>query len=214
MEAPIRTIIYEDNSELREGMAALLRATPQIELAGAFPNCRDIAQELRVLRPNVVLMDIEMPEVDGIEGTAIAKKTLPEAQVLMLTVFEDEERLFAALRQGASGYLLKETPPWEIIDAIVDVHRGGSPMTGRIARKVLAFFREKEKNSGPQYNISPREYDILRCLVEGRSYKEVAAQLFISVETVRSHIRHIYEKMQVHSKTEAVLKTLREGLLD
>jgi DNA-binding NarL/FixJ family response regulator len=156
-----------------------------------------------------------MPGRTGIEATPVVKALRPEAQVLMLTVFEDEDKIFQAIRNGASGYLLKRTPPTEIIAAIHDVHRGGSPMTSSIARRVLQFFQQQPANHQPKqdYDLSPRELDILKSLVKGYSYKLIADEHFISIDTVRSHIRHIYEKLQVNSKTEAVLKALKERIV-
>jgi DNA-binding NarL/FixJ family response regulator len=159
-------------------------------------------------------MDIDLPGISGIEAVAIVKAISPSTQALMLTVFDDEERIFQAIRNGASGYLLKHTPPSEIIEAVFDVHRGGSPMTANVARKVLKFFQRAPSEKAPIYNLSPRESDILRGLMKGFSYKLIAADLDISIDTVRTHIRHIYDKLQVNSKTEAVLKAIRERLIE
>ncbi len=213
MEKKIRVIVFEDNRDLREGMTFLLQATEGLELAGAFADCRDLNTQIAALHPDVVLMDIDMPGLTGIEATPLVKALQPETQVVMLTVFEDEEKIFQAIRNGASGYLLKRTPPGEVIQAIFDVHRGGSPMTASVARKVLHYFREPAQVAVPDYQLSPRELDILKGLVKGYSYKLIADELFISIDTVRSHIRHIYEKLQVNSKTEAVLKAIREKLV-
>ncbi len=133
MEKPIRVLVFEDNRDLREGMTFLLQATPRLELAGAFADCRDLKTQIPALQPDVVLMDIDMPGLTGIEATPVVKALCPEAQVVMLTVFEDEDKIFQAIRNGASGYLLKRTPPGEIIQAIFDVHQGGSPMTASVA---------------------------------------------------------------------------------
>lgn len=214
-EQKIRILLYEDNRDLREGMTFLLQATPTLELAGAFPDCSNVEMQVPGLKPDVILMDIDMPGRSGIEATPIVKTLRPEVQVLMLTVFEDEDKIFQAIRNGASGYLLKRTPPTEIIAAIHDVHRGGSPMTSSIARRVLQFFQQQPASNQPQpdYDLSPRELDILKSLVKGYSYKLIAGEHFISIDTVRSHIRHIYEKLQVNSKTEAVLKALKERIV-
>lgn len=213
----IKIVYYEDNRDLREGITFLLQATPGLELLGAFGDCGNLAAELQTLHPDVVLMDIDLPGLSGIDAVPVVKATLPHSQVLMLTVFDNEEKIFQAIRNGASGYLLKHTPPSEIVAAIFDVHRGGSPMTANVARKVLQFFQAQQKTI-PQpdredYKLSARELDIIKGLVAGYSYKLIADDLHISIDTVRSHIRHIYDKLQVNSKTEAILKAMREGLV-
>ncbi|SFC80296.1 response regulator [Spirosoma endophyticum] len=213
----IKIIYYEDNRDLREGITYLFQATPGLDLLGAFGDCSNIRHELQTLRPNVVLMDIDLPGLSGIDAVPIVKATSPQTQVLMLTVFDNDEKIFQAIRNGASGYLLKHTPPSEIVAAVFDIHRGGSPMTANIARKVLQFFQLRQK-AVPQpdredYKLSGRELDIIKGLVAGYSYKLIADDLHISIDTVRSHIRHIYDKLQVNSKTEAILKAMREGLV-
>ncbi|CAN5356819.1 response regulator transcription factor [soil metagenome] len=217
MTEPIKIIYYEDNRDLREGITYLFQATPGLDLLGAFSDCSNIRHELQTLRPDVVLMDIDLPGLSGIDAVPIVKATSPQTQVLMLTVFDNDEKIFQAIRNGASGYLLKHTPPSEIVAAIFDIHRGGSPMTANIARKVLQFFQLQQK-AAPQpdredYKLSGRELDIIKGLVAGYSYKLIADDLHISIDTVRSHIRHIYDKLQVNSKTEAILKAMREGLV-
>ncbi len=215
MEQNIRILLYEDNRDLREGMTFLLQATPGLELAGAFPDCSNLEMQIPGLKPDVVLMDIDMPGRSGIEATPIVKALRPETQVIMLTVFEDEDKIFQAIRSGAAGYLLKRTPPSEIIAAVHDVKNGGSPMTSSIARRVLQFFQQHPPSSEQKtdYDLSSREQDILKSLVKGYSYKLIASEHFISIDTVRSHIRHIYEKLHVNSKTEAVLKALKEKIV-
>lgn len=214
MNDKIKVALYEDNRDLREGMSFLIQANPGLLLAGSFSDCHFVKDQIMQLQPNVVIMDIDLPGMTGIEATAAIKAISPATQVVMLTVFEDEEKIFAAIRNGASGYLLKHTPPSEIIQAIFDVHQGGSPMTANVARKVLQFFQQQPKSRPEQYNLSPRELDIVRGLVKGYSYKLIGDELSISIDTVRSHIRNIYDKLQVNSKTEAVLKALREKLID
>jgi DNA-binding NarL/FixJ family response regulator len=217
MAESIKIIYYEDNRDLREGTTFLLQATPGLDLLGAFGDCSQLSQQLRELKPDVVLMDIDLPGLSGIDAVPVVKATAPTTQVLMLTVFDNEEKIFQAIRNGASGYLLKHTSPSEIVAAIFDIYRGGSPMTANIARKVLQFFQSQQKAPLPpdreDYKLSARELDIVKGLVAGYSYKLIANDLHISIDTVRSHIRHIYDKLQVNSKTEAILKAMREGLV-
>ena len=213
MEKKIKIIHYEDNNHLREGMVFLMQATPALDLVGSFRDCSLLEKQIQSLQPDVVLMDIDLPGRNGIEAVKILKEINPQIQALMLTVFEDEEKIFAAIRNGASGYLLKNTAPSEIIEAIFDIHKGGSPMTASVARKVLLFFQQQISTQKPDYKLSDREIDILKSLVKGNSYKLIADELFISIDTVRTHIRHIYDKLHVNSKTEAVLKALKEGLV-
>ena len=215
MVKDINVLLYEDNRDLREGMTFLLQATPGLALTGAFADTANLEKDIPALKPDVVLMDIDMPGRSGLDATLIVKALRPETQILMLTVFDDEEKIFQSIRNGASGYLLKRTPPSEIIAAIFDVHQGGSPMTSSIARRVLHFFQHQPPvaSKSHTYNLSPREQEILTSLVKGYSYKLIADEHFISMDTVRSHIRHIYEKLQVNSKTEAVLKALKEKIV-
>ena len=215
MEKGIRVVIFEDNRDLREGMTYLLNATPGIEMVGAFGDTSQLEKQVPLLKPDVIMMDIDMPGRSGLDATLVVKSISPSTQIIMLTVFEDEEKIFQAIRNGASGYLLKQTPPAEIIAAIFDVNQGGSPMTSSIARRVLYYFQhqEPEPQKAADYDLSPRERDILNSLVKGFSYKMIADEHFISLDTVRSHIRHIYEKLHVNSKTEAVLKAINEKIL-
>lgn len=209
----IGIVYYEDNRELREGISFLLQATPGLSLLGAFGNCQYLPDEIRSLRPEVVLMDIDLPGISGIDAVPMVKAISATTQVLMLTVFDDEDKIFRAIRNGASGYLLKHTSPAELVAAIFDLYRGGSPMTASIARKVLQHFQQPKAVPSDDYRLSARELDIVKGLVAGYSYKLIADDLCISIDTVRSHIRSIYDKLQVNSKTEAVLKAMREGLV-
>ena len=213
MQRDIKVIYYEDNNNLREGIAFLIQSTPGLELLATFSNADTVAEDVRQLRPDVVLTDIDMPGTNGIDAVAIIKSVAPETQVIMLTVFDNEEKIFNAIRNGASGYLLKHTSPSEIIDSIFDVYNGGSPMTANVARKVLQYFQQQPKVQKQDYKLSERELEIVKGLVNGYSYKTIGQELFISIDTVRSHIRSIYEKLQVHSKTEAVTKAINEKLV-
>jgi DNA-binding NarL/FixJ family response regulator len=209
----IKVIYYEDNSNLREGISFLIQSTPQLDLLATFSNADTVKIDTEQLKPDVILMDIDMPGINGIDAVAIVKAVSPQTQIIMLTVFDNEDKIFSAIRNGASGYLLKHTPPSEIIESIFDVNKGGSPMTANVARKVLQYFQSQPKAQKQDYNLSDRELQIVKGLVSGYSYKAIAAELFISIDTVRSHIRRIYEKLHVNSKTEAVLKAINEGLV-
>jgi len=212
MTMDIRVVIFEDNLLLRESLFQLINGSPGFTCVGAFANCDDIISNIKRTNPDVVLMDIQMPGKDGIEGVKIIKKNFPEIRIIMQTVVEDEERIFASICNGASGYLLKTTTPSRLLQAIVEVYEGGAPMTPAIAGKVLEKFRRQSPPSSGELNdLSIREKEILKCLVEGMSYKMIASSCKISIDTVRFHIRNIYEKLHVSSKSEAVAKALRRN---
>ncbi len=205
----VRTIIYEDNAGLRSALAALIGGTEGFELVGAFERCVEVAAHAEALRPDVVLMDIDLPGgMNGIEGAAILKKTLPSAEVLMLTIFDDDERVFEAICAGATGYLLKRTPPSRILEAILEAKNGGAPMSPSIARRVLALFGQKKSSSKNALleQLTPRELEVLNVLARGLSQKMAAAELGISVGTVHTHVKKVYEKLHVHSISEAISK--------
>ncbi|MCA0235180.1 MAG: response regulator transcription factor [Bacteroidetes bacterium] len=204
---PIRTLIYEDNTDMRGALAALIGGTEGFELSGAFDNCLGIVEQAATLRPDVVLMDIDMPGMSGIEGVARLKKAHPQVEALMLTVFDDDNRVFEAVCAGASGYLLKKTAPARILDAIKEVTEGGAPMSPVIARKVLQLFPGKPAERDVDLDkLTARELEVVKALSRGFSYKMVAAELNISIETVRTYVKRIYEKLQVHSVSEAISK--------
>lgn len=203
---PVRVVIYEDNPFLRDSIADLIRSSIRFELKGAFENCDHVSLDMETLKPEVVLMDIEMSGTNGLEGLAIIRKKYPQVHVIMLTVFEDNDSVFEAIRAGASGYLLKKTPPEKIQEAIMDVLHGGAPMTSSIARKVLSHFPKAPSHNEELDKLAPREQEVLNLLVTGHSYKMIADKCGITIETVRSHIKRIYEKLQVHSATEAATK--------
>jgi DNA-binding NarL/FixJ family response regulator len=210
----IKIAIYEDNIALRSSLSHLLQSSEEFEFLGAYENPEHIIQNCLEKTPHVILMDIDMPVINGIEAATLVKNKFPEVNILMLTIFEDRDKLFDALKAGASGYLLKNSSVIEIIEAIHEIHRGGSPMTPSVARKVLDFFSKPQTQPNPEEKLSDRELDILRCLVSGDSYKMIAANCFISMGTVRSHINNIYKKLHVNSKSEAVVKALKERLVD
>ena len=205
-------VIFEDNLLLRESLYQLINGSPGLSCVGAFANCDDIIFNLKKAAPQVVLMDIQMPGQDGIEGVKIIKEHFPETRIVMQTVVEDDDKIFASICNGASGYLLKNTTPARLLQAIVEVNEGGAPMTPAIAERVLQKFRRQSPASSGELNdLSSREKEILERLVEGMSYKMIATSCKISIDTVRFHIRHIYEKLHVSSKSEAVAKALRRN---
>jgi DNA-binding NarL/FixJ family response regulator len=205
----IRVAIVEDTKDIREGLALLIDASDGFE---CVDNCRDgemALEKLPLSKPDVVLMDINMPGISGVECVRRLKQDLPATQFLMCTVYEEDEHIFNSLKSGATGYILKKTPPDKLLEAIKDIHNGGSPMTGGIARKVMASFIPKTPVIPNE--LSTREFEILEALAKGFRYKEIADKMFISIDTVRSHIRNIYEKLQVHSRTEALNKVFPKG---
>jgi DNA-binding NarL/FixJ family response regulator len=213
MSALIAVAIVEDQRPLREGLALLIDGTPGFRVAGSYGSMESALAGIATVRPDVVLLDIELPGMSGIEGVVKLKDGDPQLHVLMLTVFGDDDRVFQAICGGASGYLLKDTPPARLLEAIRELAAGGAPMSPGIARKVVTMFQRVAPARETPDDLSPREVQVLRLLADGHSYKTAAAELGISPDTVRFHIRHIYEKLHVHSKSEAVLKAFRSGLL-
>ncbi|HEY0677492.1 MAG TPA: response regulator transcription factor [Chitinophagaceae bacterium] len=207
----IHILIYEDDKDLREGIAQFLVATGEFLVEGKFSNCDTIAVDIKELKADIILMDIDMPGCNGIEGVRIAKAKRPEISILMFTVFDDEKKIFDAICAGADGYLLKKTPPDRLIEGLKDVYNGGAPMTPSIARKVLQAFPKKEKNHHEP--LTEKELEILQLLVQGNSYKQVAESANISIETVRTHIKHIYSKLHVRSMSQAVAKAINQKIV-
>src|SRR5258705_5617445 len=206
----IKVAIFEDNRSLREGLAAMIGGTTGFESVGAFPNCNNLLKNISQARPDVVLMDIELPGINGIEAVAMIKREFPEVKILMETIFDDDEKIFNSICAGAEGYILKHTSPAEIMEAIQEIYEGGSPMTPSVANRDLKMVKEKPVSSNKEsFDLSFREQDILTCLVKGMSYKMIADTCFISIETVNVHIKNIYKKLQVHSKGEAVAKAIK-----
>ena len=198
--------IVEDNCGMRKGFAALLDQTPGLRCVGTFATGEEAVEGISDASPDVALVDIHLPGMDGIECVGKLKERLPKLQILMLTRFEQSDLIFNSIRAGASGYLLKSTPPEELIQAIEQVHAGGAPMTMQIARKVVDHFRQIQQPSSDVEQLTPREQELLELLSKGCSYKEIADQLAISMNTVRTHLQHVYEKLHVQSRTQAVLK--------
>lgn len=211
-DKPVTLLLYEDNKELRENLVGLISLYPEFELLASFENCLDIEGHVKGYEPDVLLMDIEMPLVDGIKGVQIVRQFNEMLPIIMLTVFEDNKHVLEAIIAGATGYILKQYMVTHLASAIQEALRGGAPMSPVIARMVLKHINESSRKEN-DYALTPREKDILFSLTNGNSYKMIAADLNITTGTVCTHIKHIYEKLQVHSQSEAVSKTLRERLL-
>ena len=210
----IKVAIFEDNKPLRESLRQLVDNTEGMVCTGVFADANKLVRSLQLSRPDVVMMDINMPGVSGIEAVQIIREKFPTVRIMMQTVFEDEDKIFAAICAGASGYMLKKTAPFKMIEAVRETYLGGSPMTASVAAKVLQIVRLQNTSEKNEFiDLSEREKEILSFLVKGKSYKAVAATCFISVDTVSTHVRHIYEKLHVHSKGEAVAKAIRQKLV-
>jgi DNA-binding NarL/FixJ family response regulator len=206
---PINVAIVEDNADICEGLEEVLAEAPGFKCVCSCRNSETALRKIPPARPDVVIMDIGLPDGSGIDCTAKIKARLPGTQIMMFTVYEDSEQIYRALAAGASGYLLKRAKPAELLNAIREMTNGGVPMTGEIARKVIASFRQEPPPSAKTANLTPREQAVLEKLAEGLLAKEIAAKLAISTETVNVHLKHIYQKLHVRSRTEAVIAYLR-----
>lgn len=210
----IKVAVFEDNKARRELLKMLLETSEGFVCTGAFENCQHIIKNIVGCLPDVILMDIDMPGVNGIEGLKIVHTQFPKVKVLMQTIFEEEEKIFEAILAGADGYILKKTPPLKLLDAMREVLEGGAPMTPTVARQVLHLFNNKHyKNTPDNFDLTEREHEILKLLVKGLSYKMIAAECNISYATVNSHISHIYEKLHVSNAAEAVAKALGQRIV-
>ena len=210
----IKVAIFEDNSNMREGLFQLINGSQGFICTGAFPNCDDLVKRIEKSNPDVIVMDIEMPGISGIEGVKLVKENFPEMKILMETIFEDDIKIFDSICAGAEGYILKNTAPAEILGAIKEIYEGGSPMTPTIANRVLKMIKaQRPSDSKNLFNLTEREREILSCLVEGMSYKLIADECTISIDTVNVHIKNIYKKLQVHSKSEAVAKAIKGNIV-
>lgn len=209
--SPITVSIIEDHDDFREGLSHMLRLTEGFDCLGAFVSVEEALDELRP--SDIILLDIHLPGKSGIEAIGMLKQKHPGAHIIMLTVFDDDDHVFKAIVAGADGYILKKTPPTQVLTAIQDAALGGTPMTPQIARRVVELFKKYAPTGTEEHNLSPRELDVLNTLVQGLDTTEIADKLFISRETVRNHIKHIYEKLHVHSKSQAVAKAIKQGLV-
>lgn len=214
---PLRITIFDDNKNIRESITMLLSTVPGFEVAGSFSHVLDCIEDVRDTNPDVVLMDIEMPGMTGIEAVKQLKAAFPQVQVLMQTVFEDDDRVFDSICAGASGYILKNHLNTKLVEFINEMQFGGSPMSPSIARKVLNKLQQIPQHikpeQSPDYQLTPREKEVLTCIVNGLAYKMIADELHISYETVRSHVKKIYEKLHVASLTEAVAKAIHQRIV-
>jgi DNA-binding NarL/FixJ family response regulator len=212
-DAPIKVAIVEDDAPLRNGLSVLIDGTPGYRCVGQFGS---VAEGLRGMDgniPNVLLLDIQLPGMLGSEGVRHFREKYPSLQVLMLTVYDEQDKVFESICRGACGYLLKKTPPAKLLEAISEAHAGGAPMSPEIARKVITLFRETGPVEKVDHDLTPQEVKLLRLLAQGFSYQSCAGELNISVNTIRNYIRSIYDKLHVHTKSEAVTKALRSGVI-
>lgn len=209
----IAVSIVEDNKDSRMGTAYVLRSAPGMTVVGEYVSAEDLFDDIDDHIPDVVLMDIGLPGISGVEATARLKRDFPRIEVIMFSVYEDDDNLFKAICAGASGYVTKPIMPQRLLEAIEQAFGGGTPMSPHIARKVLHLFRKNAPPPRADHNLTPRELEILDCLVQGDDYKIIAEKLFLSIFTVRAHIRNIYDKLHVHSKSQAVSKALTERLI-
>lgn len=210
---PIQVAIVEDQRRTREGLAALIQGAPGLRVAGAYGRVEPLLDQRDATPPDVLLLDIGLPGMSGIEGVRCLRRRWPDLRILILTVHGDDEHVFAAICAGACGYLLKDTPPPALLEAITQVHGGGAVMSPAIANHVLAMFRRSSPPRGGGHDLTGREVDVLRQLADGLAYKQIAAALQVSLDTVRFHLRNIYGKLHVHSKSEAVIAALRRGIV-
>jgi DNA-binding NarL/FixJ family response regulator len=208
----IRILLFEDNNDFIDSMKELINQTGGLEFCGACNNCKNVLKNILHHQPDVVLMDIDMPIENGLQGLRNIRTSGSEVTVLMLTVFDDNDRVFQAVCNGASGYLLKSTAPEKIVEAIREAHSGGAPMTPSVAKQVLKLFSQPFKKASDLQTLTAREHDVLSCLVRGYSYKLAAAELEVSIETLRFHIKNIYAKLHVNSKSEAVAKAMQNRI--
>ncbi|HKQ73139.1 MAG TPA: response regulator transcription factor [Blastocatellia bacterium] len=210
---PIKVAVIEDHHKIRELLEFLLNSTNGFQCVGTFRTMEDALARIGNQLPDLVLLDIGLPGMSGIEGVKILKERHPSLVVLMNTVYDDDERIFAALCAGASGYLLKKTPPARLLESLRDAAAGGAPMSPEVARRVIELFRDIRPPERADFDLTPHELRLLKLLVEGHSYKTAASTLSVSVKTISFHLQRIYEKLHVHSKSEAVAKALRLRLV-
>lgn len=210
---PLRVIIIEDQREVREGLGTLIRGSPGFVCAASYASMEETLSKIDRAQPDLILTDLGLPGMSGIEGIRVLRERLPEIPILALTVYDDDDRIFEALCAGASGYLLKNTPPARLLESMREAADGGGPMSPEVARRVIYLFRTFRPPERAAYKLTQQESELLKLLVEGHHYKTAADQMNISINTVAFHLKNIYSKLHVHSKTEAVAKALRERIV-
>ena len=210
---PVPVAIVEDSRDLRLGMSYILEGSDRCRCVGAFSKAESLLERIDDLRPRVVLMDIGLPRMSGVEATRILKQSHPDTEIVILSVFEDDDNIFQAICAGAGGYVTKPVMPQRLIEVVEEAASGATPISPHIARKMLRLFKKHVPVPGGDYDLTPREQEVLEHLVAGMDFNELADHLVVSLYTVRAHIRNIYEKLHVHSKSQAVAKALREGLI-
>ncbi|HNP23763.1 MAG TPA: response regulator transcription factor [Panacibacter sp.] len=208
----IAIVVFDDNKDRRDSLQMLINSKEGLLCTGVFEDCNHVVEDVQASNPDVILMDIDMPGINGIEGVRIIRSHFPKVHIIMQTVFEDDEKIFAAILAGADGYILKKTPPVKLIEGIKEVVEGGAPMTASVARQVLKLFQSQPAKPD-EYNLTEREKEILALLIKGMSYKMIASQCGITYFTVNMHIKKIYEKLHVHSATEAVSKAIQNKIV-
>ena len=209
----IKAALIEDQREIREGLRTLIEGTPGHRCTGAFRSMEEALERIALEGPDVILVDIGLPGMSGIEGIPLLRARYPEARILVLTIYDDDDRIFSALCAGACGYLLKKTPPARLLESLREAVEGGGPMSPEVAHRVIRLFRDFRPPHQADHDLTPHEVRLLKLLAEGHNYKTAAAELKVSVNTVSFHMKHVYEKLHVHSKSEAVAKGLRSGIV-
>jgi len=211
----IRVMLFEDNKHLRDSLYFLIATSAEFECVAAFPDTRQALQHVRHFKPDVIMTDIEMPVMNGIDTTRLIKGEYPAMKILVLTVFEDKEKIFQALCAGGSGYILKNSTPEQILQALMDTYKGGSPLSPSVAKLVVQFFQLNMPVAATteDYNLTPKEKELLECLADGKSYKMIADKMGISLETVKTHMKSVYKKLHVNSSHEAVAKVIRQRIV-
>jgi len=209
----ISVVVFEDNKHLRESLQLLVSSSENFEWIDAFADTRNIVSVINKLMPDIIITDIEMPVMNGIDATRLIKIKFPEIPILILTVFDDSERIFQSLQAGGNGYLLKNSSPDEILSALTDVYNGGSALSPAVARKVIQYFQTAIPVQQNDYHLTAKEKELLQCLVQGMSYKMIADAMMISFETVKSHVKNVYRKLHVSSNSEAVAKAIKQKIV-